>query len=65
MPQQTEAQRLYDSVMQRIESASVRAEIERVADVAIEDCGRLLAKGGQSADPDRIAAYWICLVIGL
>jgi hypothetical protein len=62
---QTEAERLYEQVLGLIDSASVRAAIEGARAVAIGDCGRYLAKGGESADPHRIATYWICLVIGL
>jgi hypothetical protein len=58
-------QELYEKALSLIDSASVRAAIEGARAVAIGDCGRLLAKGGDAANPDRIAAYWICLVIGL
>ena len=58
-------EQLYEKALSLIDSASVRAAIEGARAVAIGDCGRYLAKGGDTADPHRIATYWLCLVIGL
>jgi hypothetical protein len=58
-------EQLYEKTLSLIDSPSVRAAIEGARAVAIDDCGRYLAKGGNTADPYRIAAYWVCLVIGL
>jgi hypothetical protein len=58
-------EQLYEKALSLIDSPSVRADIERARDAAIGDCERYLAKGGESCNPHRIAAYWLCLVIGL